>query len=38
MKLDYIAYNLTGYLFYGISNTYGYFGNPEKTGLSNVKL
>lgn len=38
MKFDYIAYNITGYLFYGIANTFGYFGNPSKTGLPNVSL
>lgn len=32
MNFDFVAMNLTGFLFYGIYNTYGYFINDEQTG------
>ncbi len=32
MNFDFVAMNLTGFLFYGIYNTYGYFISDEQTG------
>jgi cystinosin len=32
MNLDFVVMNLTGFLFYSIYNTYGYFINTEQTG------
>lgn len=32
MNFDFVAMNLTGFLFYSIYNTYGYFVNQDQTG------
>ena len=32
MNFDFVAMNLTGFLFYSIYNTYGYFVNTDQTG------
>ena len=32
MNFDFVAMNLTGFLFYGIYNTYGYFIDDSQTG------
>lgn len=32
MNFDFVAMNLTGFLFYGIYNTYGYFIDDTQTG------
>ena len=32
MNFDFVAMNLTGFLFYSIYNTYGYFINSDQTG------
>ena len=32
MNFDFVAMNLTGFLFYGIYNTYGYFVDSKETG------
>jgi hypothetical protein len=32
MNLDFVVMNLTGFLFYSIYNTYGYFISTEQTG------
>ena len=32
MNFDFVAMNLTGFTFYSIYNTYGYFVNEDQTG------
>jgi cystinosin len=32
MNFDFVAMNLTGFTFYSIYNTYGYFVNSDQTG------
>jgi cystinosin len=32
MNFDFVAMNLTGFLFYSIYNTYGYFVDDDQTG------
>ena len=32
MNFDFVAMNLTGFLFYSIYNTYGYFVSQDQTG------
>lgn len=32
MNFDFVAMNLTGFLFYSIYNTYGYFVDDKQTG------
>lgn len=32
MNFDFVAMNLTGFLFYSIYNTYGYFVDSKETG------
>lgn len=32
MNFDFVAMNLTGFLFYSLYNSYGYFVNSEQTG------
>lgn len=32
MNLDFVAMNLTGFLFYSIYNSYGYFISSDQTG------
>ncbi len=32
MNFDFVAMNMTGFVFYSIYNTYGYFINSDQTG------
>lgn len=32
MNFDFVAMNLTGFIFYSLYNTYGYFINSDQTG------
>lgn len=36
MNLDFVAMNLSGFLFYSIYTTYGYFINSDQTGQVDI--